>query len=522
MDPVWMYFPIDTSAINDTIIYQKPRGKDSITVTKILYDGRHHLNFSRGIVHKGSFYTIFIALIGERGGAFIAKLDAATGEVLWTQAYDQRTLPTSEVPQNMYIDDNENLVVLGFRNKYYNHIASKFVKRVYDKETGELIAYDFAPESDTLAPKLWASSAFLLSHLWPYSEDAYLYLSSQHRGNQLNSYLLDEQGRTIESTKINFSGRYSEQYVGDINRIGKDSIIAIQISLNTDNTWNDTFKYEFYLRYLTPQLDTLKNYNITKDLDSMYYQSRVQITYVDKDYVILYVSRESVFRLNRKKFFLIYDHHGNLLEKIPLVNPDTDHRFWYASIQKMEKDKFMIFANDQYQGNTQYPLFLYTKKLNEPMKLMKRWKISPNNMASIPIYWTQLDNGDYLLKFYNQQDSIYPNGTKRSARLNRFWARVSSFELNLTSSVDESEKHDLSMTILPNPADEVIRLTFTELFTGSYQLTTLEGKIVKSGEIENSASIHISIGHLSPGMYLMTAHTWGKSSRMLSQKVMIE
>ena len=62
-----------------------------------------------------------------------------------------------------------------------------------------------------------------------------------------------------------------------------------------------------------------------------------------------------------------------------------------------------------------------------------------------------------------------------------------------------------SFTFYPNPASEVVRLRFAEPFTGTLELYSIMGNLVKQFQFENEISGTIQISDLHDGMYIIRA-----------------
>lgn len=80
----------------------------------------------------------------------------------------------------------------------------------------------------------------------------------------------------------------------------------------------------------------------------------------------------------------------------------------------------------------------------------------------------------------------------------------------------EDARSEAPFTIYPNPSNGVVYLNFLETLTepASYSISTLAGRSVQNGTIQGQ-NAQLSVGDLSPGVYLLTVDGYPSSSMRL-------
>ena len=59
------------------------------------------------------------------------------------------------------------------------------------------------------------------------------------------------------------------------------------------------------------------------------------------------------------------------------------------------------------------------------------------------------------------------------------------------------------LKVYPNPASQTIVLEQVNMAGATYQLHTMAGKVVKSGQLSGKQQAVVPVGNLSPGLYLL-------------------
>jgi|LakMenEpi03Aug12_release.lakeMendotaPanAssembly.Ray.scaffolds.fasta_scaffold4903626_1 hypothetical protein len=69
----------------------------------------------------------------------------------------------------------------------------------------------------------------------------------------------------------------------------------------------------------------------------------------------------------------------------------------------------------------------------------------------------------------------------------------------------------------PNPANETVRLEWSNHVNGDISLLSLDGKILQK-HIVNGNMLHIALSELPPGIYFvqMKSNEWGSTSKKLT------
>lgn len=106
--------------------------------------------------------------------------------------------------------------------------------------------------------------------------------------------------------------------------------------------------------------------------------------------------------------------------------------------------------------------------------------------------------------------------------INSYWCKIDNIisalkETTLTNLVDYIESENL-ISVFPNPASQSIQLKGDGISfaNASYQLTNINGRVVKQGILESDS---IDISGLGKGIYLLSLHT---CIGLITEKVVIE
>lgn len=85
------------------------------------------------------------------------------------------------------------------------------------------------------------------------------------------------------------------------------------------------------------------------------------------------------------------------------------------------------------------------------------------------------------------------------------------YEISVITSTDEAKEINLTWSVYPNPATEVLTLKTEEIKTEDlcFQLYDITGKIIENKKIETIETI-IQVGKLLPGIYFLKVSGNGK------------
>ena len=100
---------------------------------------------------------------------------------------------------------------------------------------------------------------------------------------------------------------------------------------------------------------------------------------------------------------------------------------------------------------------------------------------------------------------------------------VSGVSFDISSCTSNPETLDFGFKVYPNPAQDYLKLEFTNLGIGTYQvgLLSLDLKMIHSQPVHSgSGELRIPVGHLSPGVYLVSVRS--AKGEMLTKKVVIK
>jgi hypothetical protein len=90
--------------------------------------------------------------------------------------------------------------------------------------------------------------------------------------------------------------------------------------------------------------------------------------------------------------------------------------------------------------------------------------------------------------------------------------------VNDCAGIEENSNN--TFVVYPNPANETINVTFSNLSdNGTVQLFTAEGKVIESKDISNSMTATFDVVNLTSGVYYVVITS---DNGRVSQKVIIE
>ena len=522
MEVRWMYYPQDTTAIDDTIIktFHYPHGERRYY--QELIDGRRRLYFSRGLIDGDSLYVMYCTGYFEiKTGTFLEKLNIRTGQSYWTERYDGRTMDASELPQHIYKDKEGHIVILGFRGDYYGYKNSRFYKRVYDGHTGTLLRHTYGEMGRPNTPQLKFSDIYRWSHLYPHGDSSYTYFSNEHsyynwttfehHGPQMLRYELDEFGHKLDSSGIIITepARYYFQFLGDIMPLNDTTMVVIRFGRNTLFT-TDTTRREYHLEFLSKDdLHSIRSVDISTVFDSTLDGSQMHLERVTPEYIIVFLSREKKPR-RYDQVIGIFDHEGRVLDRIVIdsvpgagdLRPTTFSSVFYKS-----KEEVYLASTVFIKRERKFDLVLMSKKFGEKIKVIGRWRINKPDAEMLPRELIPLEGGDFLIKFryhlfkLNSKTGVYSGYLQQ-----HIWGRISGDAL--VAGVDLftpvlGKSYEIRLS--PNPSDGYSSVLFDHPFSGSIAMVDGLGEEVYRSALHRVESVQLPLQGMLAGTYYVRA-----------------
>ncbi len=523
----WIYYPQDTTAINDTIRRTFPiPGGGKITYFQFLDDGRDYIFYSRGLLDRDTLYVMYQTgyFTGFSNGTFLEKLNVNTGESYWTQRYDGRTMEHSETPNYIYKRNNHELVILGFRGDSYGSRYCRFYKRIYDTRTGQLLSHTYGDKDSSNTPLLLSTGTFNWSHLYPQSDTTSVYYSVEHGdyrrdnfqfvGDQMRRYVLDDEGHKRDSISltINQPARYYFQYIVDLMPLDKDRIIAFREGRNALQLYGDTLRREFYLEFLTKDLHSLKTVDISAAFDSAFYRSYSRLYRVTPDHIMIYIQREKKLFTSQDRLIAIYDHEGTLLDRIVIDTvPGTGGRYPYlldaAGVFDKSADEVYISSTVFLEKERRFELVLMTKKFGEEPIVIGRWRVNKQDAAFLPQEFIPLEGGDILIRSKYNLYRLDPKSHRYYWDQGQdVWFRVNGLEISANSDLFTPVLDPgYTVKLYPNPTGEDAYAIFDHPFSGSIMVIDQEGRVIHRSKISKKDVLPLSVRGWGSGTYFLKA-----------------
>lgn len=457
IEPIWTHTMRDTS-----IIGYVHEGADNNTEFAF-QDGYNHLVWDKYLtVLEDGFAYLFVELVSDQDeyGSLIEKIDLNTGDMAWQYSIDPRTDTTFHSIQSVDIVDN-NLIVQGLRpvvrptfgyfafsTGYYN---SYYFRKVFDIESGELI--------DHATPVTGDSLAFISPH-WPY-RDHYDFLGTEVEHLELTVY--DASGVSVVRNYLDTNGNMISSF--DTVAVSNYYDVWDQ-SVGSNESWRGKFIKEhnnsYYLvhEFIPSNTTTIplgaelvnydSDFNVISSVDLTQYVfddfKAIGIHSIDEDKIVLRGCLE--IPPICKEFYYVLDREYNLLDYF-ISEKDGENVYGKVFISNENQNYVIDKVNNEIGHST---VTLSVSNHNNTLDTVKNMEIIEPNWAAIINFYTQLDNGDWIIKWSHGcwGDGVY------GSFFHELW-RISAEDFEVMVGILDREKTNQSLSISPNPSSNVIR-----------------------------------------------------------------
>ncbi len=121
----------------------------------------------------------------------------------------------------------------------------------------------------------------------------------------------------------------------------------------------------------------------------------------------------------------------------------------------------------------------------------------PDPSNTVDLKWTAPAAGTGDVTFYAVGNAINGNGNTNGDGVG---TTTLSLTEDMTSSTNDVNINNIS--IMPNPASDVVRLSMDNISSGTYQLINLQGQSVLRG-VYNADNIELNVAALKTGLYVV-------------------
>ena len=457
IEPIWTHTMRDTS-----IIGYVHEGADLNTEFAFL-DGYNHMLFDKNLTFiKDGFAYIFSLLMSnlDEYGSVIEKVDLSTGEMAWQYSIDPRTDTTYHSVMKATLVNNK-LILEGVRpvsrptfgyfafssGSYYSY----YFRKVIDIESGELIDYATPITGDPLA---------FISPNWP-NRDHYDYSGTDVEHLELKVY--DASGISVVRNYLDASGNMISSF--DTVAVSNYYDVWDQ-SVGSNESWRGKLKKEnsnsyFIVHEFIPSNTTsiplgaeLVNYdsdfNVISSIDLTQYVfedfKAIGIHSIDDDKIVL----RGCLQVPPicKEFYYVLDRDYNLIDYF--ISERNGNNVYGNVFIANESQNYML--EREYNEIGRSNLTINVANQNNTLDTIRVMHVVEPNWAASPDFFTQLDNGDWIIKWSH---GCWGDGVFGSF-FHELW-RVSAEDFELMVGVLDRDKTKNSLTISPNPASNIIR-----------------------------------------------------------------
>ena len=489
IEPIWTHLMIDTSIIGFDDGFPN-------STEWSYHDGTNHLGFSKNTtyVHDGFIY-IAAEIIANQDeyGFLIDKINIETGEKEWQISVDPRSDIYSHKVLNVRVS-GDNFVVEGARKMVeddfiFNFSASTtqgyYFRKEYDLETGSLLASDTPENGD--------STAFLSTQSVNFNNFFYSDSLRQHiklpfslvYGMRVVRNVFDANGiLEIASDTVLYSNyahqaseaiRTSASFRGKLKQGEDGSFLFIHefIPLST----SDLPVEAVMVRY-DQDFNAIDSVDLTNFISGDF--TTIGITEYATDRIVLRGCKEFGDICN--PFYFILDHDYNLLNSVLSQGPLGNV---YGNFFVNDENEFIAmdweFVDD---GNSR----LILNKEEQPfMDTVKTIDIVEPSWAASVNYFTQTDNGDWLIKFLH---GCWDDGIFNSV-FHELW-RVSEEDFALMVSTTNINTVSDAIVISPNPAMDQISIEIEGVAIESILIYDMNGQLIDKTKVSTNNKIDIS------------------------------
>ena len=505
LTPVWTHLSIDSTIIG----YE-----DSCGVYQTFYpDGTEHLSFDGGsFVHGDYLYSLTQSKIDhEASGVLIEKVDLKTGDLMWQQTHDVRTVPYREgVLEAQVVVDK--LILHGVRESIADSLSTNYArfsgrsgiynKRIYDLDTGELL-YTYTPEnSDTLKRELvwYTENYFFEDRIDVYSDITGF---TEGKGVYLTKTVIDTLGHLISGPDTIYTGRFSDRSIFDrvFSRCGPQFALTEEGHHLYIEQYAPLPGVDLSFEAILTEFD--EDFNEIRSVDLMTLGlgefTQLVLSQVTEDYIMIRGCKgfNSVCSWC-DPFYLYFDREFNFLYKLDLDSNGHDidlHRSF--NIIRQDNNNYYI-PYQQFNDVGQSKMLIYKSDENEEIELLKELTIKQTEWAGFPEVFLRLDNGDFLMKITH---SCLIDGDKGSWHPE--WFRFAEEDIELISDVSDVSDQLPDIVLSPNPVSDILSIKSEVLLQGRLYIHDIHGRLHSSQEISRAYQHDVDVSTLGQGSYMM-------------------
>lgn len=484
--PEWVHMTVDSTDITAT----NPYGTNQIYIKESLIDG----NDLYIVYNFGVFFPRY-------QGAYIEKLNLFTGKRVWVNYYNFSNNDNKmELVSDIYINDEHQLEILGYRPIEQGSYINRFSRRTYNTDNGSLIEHQFTEPVDNSSCNIAVDSYSFKTNIFPYGEN-YQFLSTAQLNamnienkEELFNFIFDKNTHNVSKDYLQIENELEVVSFLGFKLINQDTILSIQINFETNPT---------YINYFIELYDRDMNSLLRKELPELERDHIRYIKYADSEYFIMEQGLDSI----HGDIIYLYDIEGNLIHEYHLLLEDSLRAF-STKITRLDNGSFLVVAHTEWlkKGNYDDLVFLQLH-LDGRIETKKRIKMLPVDYSYSPHFIYEVDSGDIVIGGVHGYKKFYSSENPKPGLYGQWpeWIRFSADDLDLATGIGQHEKLNLDQYVLsPNPSIDNITLKFEEHMDNvNIKIYNTIGELVHMQETNNK-TIDIPIDHLISGVYTIT------------------
>jgi len=224
------------------------------------------------------------------------------------------------------------------------------------------------------------------------------------------------------------------------------------------------------------------------------------IDHVDENYIYVVCKKLDGF-LTKYWTYLIFDFNGNLIERIPLKGNFGRMFFQDVKVIHLPKEKrTIVFYNDRQKEKF---FVLQTAGIGKFTEI-NAFETRPKDMSFRPTTIVHLKNGDFLM--HGRQIQFLLDSTSNQKRVYPHASLMIRWDKSIIkplTTINPANTYN-SFTLYSNPVNSHVKIAFRHPFTGTIQLSDMNGHVVKIWNLHQASEYRADLSNVAKGTYLIT------------------
>lgn len=485
---------------------------DSSRIETQLSDGTYNLGMHAVLTSEENMaYVVFRDRADRYSGTYIEKIDLSNGQAVWRSKFDHRQTGFHELASWFGIGEDGNLELAFYKNVTSPGIlgwfTGQFGLRTLDANTGAELSLDYNinyTEEELMfifgTTRILKSNSGVFNYFRPeFSHETHSFIYHFKKFNR-DANLLSYDSVILSNNNYDYD-------LSTINPIGSDfatrrftgpNLLELddQRNVNPDD-------FEVILDLFSQDFNTLDSINITDQLPRKW-NSRIYGTYGD---LMMIQSLDSayldLYGINPYVNYSVFDQNGTYLSDIDFGQPVSRSYICPARIRNTSKFIFFHLLNLQ---SPQKLVNVWLHDTDGETTLLKTLELEDERNIRF-MHIEVLENDDVVLLYQaqtNEGDNDVSVGYHNAA------IRITSEDLDLSSSTTEVQAEVYDVQFHPNPFRNSIIANFSQPLNGTYTLFDLNGRRLMDGKLHGQPELQLDGSALPAGTYILSIHSKDK------------